>query len=720
MSSKENLSFTLCGAAFAYKGSSKTRFKDFFKFASSRLGPSATPAQVFSCFCENFADTMGFTETTLFQMFEKSIEKKKEKLQQQGVENSAVGSEASTPTTAQTLSSRTQTPLMEVISTTTFTRTAPQEKITSFMATPPPSPSIHTGTTNKTKESSAERHQEQEQQPKEKEEIVRMVVTPPQNPRPPIPMSPTPAPAASPPPRSPCESTNGSFALTGSFARQAHMQRTMEQALNAQIILEDIHKYVDTVVERYKEEHPTTWGGGGATTPAALDASMRGGAIDFSASLRSNAPGERNLMVCLSIEGSDSHKLFRVDADKITYVELLEIVKRKVATSATTLTGPGRLALSFTDELGEVLDLDDDAALAVFLEQDTKKLKLHAAIVDATAREWLVSTPISDGRLSPSQLSSREALVTPRVDRRNTEPSPSQQIEAHNGAIYACSLSPDGARILSGGRDRKLRVWRSSDWQLLGELSGHRGFILGCNFAPEPALRCVSCADDRLVIIWDCSHTFRSKQIMTGHTDKVYSCAWSHDATLLATGSCDRTVRIWDPVTGLTTRTFDRHNGSVFSVTFSKQSPHFVYAAGDDSSIKMYDLRVSGSVEARSFRGHTATVWKCGLSDSERLLVSSSMDHSARVWDVRSGQNIKTFTHHCAPVHCALITPSEKYVVSCARDKCINITDINTGAPVQILRGHTGTVYHVEFSNKTLVSCSIDGTLRQWEAAMDL
>jgi WD40 repeat protein len=675
-----SLFFTIKGKKYNYSGTPKTRFQDFFKLLAGRTELTATPEEVFACYVENFPDTMGFDEASIHLTFVKAVERRKEK--EKSVDLSATVIVQPTPTTTTPPKQRRLSMGSNVPPPEDPTRLS--TKPTSPEAPKSPGRSVRRPTITDTTSP-----------------CVVVVRTPPSSP-PLIPALPqevaTPRktepakPSATPKERSPPTRhidplpPSGSPATTKARVKdtsaQTDAQRDPKKGAEAQLILEDVHQYILAVLNV-----PAT-----AATIAPTNT-------------------EKEKFICLSLDGSESNKLIKVCPDTIDYATFLDMVRKKL-----NMRSPmdSRLLLSFTDEQGELIDVDDDASLAILLDQDVKKIKLQCVIQDMMGGGSNLDRSQRDSWAGPPTLDF--TLVTPR-DRHVSVSScavPNRMHVAHTGAIYSCALSFDGQRLLTAGRDKKLRVWRTNDWHLLGELNHHKGFVLGCAFAPPKALRCISCSDDKTAIIWDNNNMFRPRQVLAGHTDKVYGCSWSEDANFVATGSCDRTVRVWDATTGSTARVLDRNHGSVFYVTFSKSHSALLYTAGDDTLVKMFDLRTPG-LEVRAFRGHSSTVWSCQVSDSEKYLVSSSMDHSVRVWDLDSGQCISNFSHHCAPVHHAIFTPSERYVVSCARDKCINVTEIATGQPVNVLRGHTNIVYHVDMKDGVLASCSMDETARLWE-----
>src|SRR5207248_1710726 len=77
-------------------------------------------------------------------------------------------------------------------------------------------------------------------------------------------------------------------------------------------------------------------------------------------------------------------------------------------------------------------------------------------------------------------------------------------------------------------------------------------------------------------------------QTLEGHSDSVWSVAFSHDSTRLASASDDKTVKIWDASSGECLQTLEGHSGWVRSVAFSHDSTRLA-SASDDETVKIWD-----------------------------------------------------------------------------------------------------------------------------------
>jgi WD40 repeat protein len=206
-----------------------------------------------------------------------------------------------------------------------------------------------------------------------------------------------------------------------------------------------------------------------------------------------------------------------------------------------------------------------------------------------------------------------------------------------------------------------------------------------------------------------------------GHTHTVTSVAFSPDGKILASGSWDDTIRLWDvatrqslgaPLTGHTTN-------DVTSVAFSPDGT--ILASGSqDKTIILWDVATRQSLGA-PLTGHTQYLRSVAFSPDGKTLASGGEDKTIILWDVATRRPLGVpLTDHTAAVRSVAFSPDGKTLASSGEDKTIILWDVATRRPLNApLTGHTGSVMYIAFSpdGKTLASGSWDKTIILWDVA---
>jgi WD40 repeat protein len=121
---------------------------------------------------------------------------------------------------------------------------------------------------------------------------------------------------------------------------------------------------------------------------------------------------------------------------------------------------------------------------------------------------------------------------------------------------------------------------------------------------------------------------------MRGHTDFVYCATFSADGKYIASGSSDRTIRVWDAQTGNTTLGPLKHTNSVYCVTFSPNGRRLASGSHPGGAILVWDA-ATGQVAVGPFKGHTFFIMSVIFSPDGRRIASGSADNTIRVWDAQ-------------------------------------------------------------------------------------
>lgn len=278
------------------------------------------------------------------------------------------------------------------------------------------------------------------------------------------------------------------------------------------------------------------------------------------------------------------------------------------------------------------------------------------------------------------------------------------------------SLSKDGrylAQYLSG----RLAVWRTFQ-PTATKLAGPPGYSEPA-FSPDGSLLAAcSRQSARDVTCWDVD-TGEVALELQGHTGSVGAFEWHSDSTLLVTAAADRTLRLWDTVSGQTKRRLKGFDEPPDLLTFSPSDELLASDAGlrkDPYAIRLWDTATGKELDR--FRDHPALLNGLAFSPEGAVLASWSDDGVVNLWPMEDGAPEWPLEGHEGPVNDAAFSPDGGLLASAGEDGTIALWDVETGRQLHRLEDEAGgAVVTVVFSpsGKSLASVSEnDAMVRIW------
>ena len=304
-------------------------------------------------------------------------------------------------------------------------------------------------------------------------------------------------------------------------------------------------------------------------------------------------------------------------------------------------------------------------------------------------------------------------------------------LTGHEGESLAVAWSPDSRRLATTGDDGMTRLWDVATGAILRILAGHTGDVLAVAWSPDGA-RLATAATDRTARLWESTTRVASARGRTpamdhpprntGHSGDVTAVAWAPDGTRLATVATDRTVRLWDPLTGDSQHAFIAHTGWGTAVAWAPNGAYLV-TTGHDGVARIWDPSTGHAL--RSLPGHTGRVTAVAWSPDGVHVVTAATERATRIWRLDvigwSGRMTANIVTHLegstAWVRAMAWSPDGTALATAATAHVARIWNPTTGRAVRNLVGHVGGVNSVAWSpdGKCLATAGDDGTARLWD-----
>ncbi|KAF3260565.1 hypothetical protein TWF192_009846 [Orbilia oligospora] len=197
-------------------------------------------------------------------------------------------------------------------------------------------------------------------------------------------------------------------------------------------------------------------------------------------------------------------------------------------------------------------------------------------------------------------------------------------------------------------------------------------------------------------------------QTLEGHTDSVESLAFSANGGLLASGSRDYTIRIWDVATGAVLHVFRGHQDVVQNIIFyTVDGDEFVASASGDRTVKFWSVATGVLVQTLVHRDHVRAL-AFTKHGNTTVLASGSWDGQVRTWDVTDGASVRVLEGHKEGLITVAFSGDGKMLASGSTDETARIWDATTGVSLHELKLNS-SVNQVMFSaNSNVLAIAVE------------
>ncbi len=362
--------------------------------------------------------------------------------------------------------------------------------------------------------------------------------------------------------------------------------------------------------------------------------------------------------------------------------------------------------------------------------------KLIAPNVNGLRTAWRVP-PVPTGRLltgtgRPMLVRARQIWVPQEISVE-----PSVALDGHFGTLTTARFSNDGSRILTASADRTAKIFDAYTGTVLQSFEGHGNVVSSAVFSPDEK-RVLTTSNDNTVRLWDTetgnllntaygkglrkfffdqAKMFGSEklQFVNQDNERFLDGTFSPDGTEILTTTDNGMVIRWKgtilrPVSYIAMFAA----GWMYSVRYNRDG-NLALTAGGNYAAHLWSNNSVKSI--KEFSGHQDQVTFAAFSPDEKRIITTSLDKTARIWDIQSEKQLRTLPHDGA-VWSARYSPDGRRILTSSADGNVRLWDAKSGALQLTLPGEGfGGFHDADFSpdGSRVVGAGVDGIGRVWD-----
>ncbi len=272
----------------------------------------------------------------------------------------------------------------------------------------------------------------------------------------------------------------------------------------------------------------------------------------------------------------------------------------------------------------------------------------------------------------------KRSLWTRRLERQ----SPRRALAGFYGQIDSVSLSPDRQILAASRRNRPVSIWDLATGTRRGSYQPNSRFVEQITFTPDGQSLILRCADAQ-IRVWRIQGSPGLCRRLTGHSKEAWTLAFSPNGKILASGSDDHTIKLWDVAAGRELLSLPGHESTVTALAFFPDGNRLA-SVSLDQTLRIWTLStdaLDGHVSARSdlLARYDDRLFALALTRDGKHLAVAGDGGTIHIWDMGASREINQFEGHKDTVHALAYSPNGAFLVSASQDKTVRFWESRTG-----------------------------------------